>query len=204
MVWMRTYCSRGPAWRSEIAAHLDKEYEFETSAIERGVSSVVLAQCLTICRNSLYQLLLPLLFTTVVMSSAFAFTATPQPHLDSVDLICLPPLDRHDANPVIRIHVTAQFDEDMNVTQLDVVHWLFDGAQHNRSDQYTNDFLGRKTGHLDWNWRGTWVKNSSVKMIGHLYFNNQGWFYEEIQFANDRLSFDIISPCEEYRQREKL
>ncbi len=170
---------------------------------ERGaIRSFGLAQCLAVCCNSIHHMLLPLLLAAFVIStSAFAFTATPQPHLDSVDLTCLPPLDRRDANPVIRIHVTAQFDEDMNVTQLDVVHLLFNGAEHNRSDQYTNEFLGRKNGYMEWIWRGTWIKNSSVKMIGRLYFNNLGWFYEEIQFQNSRQSFDIVSPCEESKQR---
>lgn len=168
MVWMRANCSRG-AWRRERVAY-----------------------------GNHHKRLVAILFGALAIStSAFAFTATPQPHLDSVDLTCLPPLDRRDPNPVIRIHVTAQFDEDMNVTKLDVVHLLFNGAEHNRSDQYTNDFLGRKPGYLDWSWKGTWVKNSSVTMIGHLYFNNLGWFYEETQFENYRQSFDIISPCEE-------
>ena len=83
-----------------------------------------------------------------------------------------------------RIHVTAEFDSNQNVKEFDVIHELLDDTMHNRSDQYTNAGLDHKAGYQDWYWKGTWVKNQSVTMMGHLYHNQQGWFYAETQWAN--------------------
>jgi hypothetical protein len=139
-----------------------------------------------------------ILFVAMATStSAFAFTAqAPTPIPDSVNLVCVPPLDRHDTNPDVRIHVTAEFDSgNRDVKEFDVIHELFDETTHNRSDQYTNAGLNHKTGYNDWYWTGTWVKNHSVTMIGHLYNNQQGWFYAEAQSENGNLSWVITSPC---------
>ena len=127
-----------------------------------------------------------------------AFTNPPiEPVPANVALICTPPLDHSERNPVVRIMVDATFDakaED-NVTEFNVVHELYDGAQFDRSKQYDHAVLTNKEGHKDWFWKGTWTKNIRVTMVGHLYQNNAGWFYDEAQFRDDRAINFVASPC---------
>lgn len=86
-------------------------------------------------------------------SSQAAFQATPNVPTDGISLICRPPLDRNDRNPVIRTTVNVTFQNGYEVKEFEVLHELFNGQIIDRSKQYIGT-VGHTPGMNEWFWRG--------------------------------------------------
>jgi hypothetical protein len=97
----------------------------------------------------------------------------------SVYLICRPPLDRHDSNPVVKTYVNLSFKDGYEVDDLSVIHERFNGKTVDRSKQYTGT-VAHVAGHTEWSWSGRQDQNRHISMEARVFRTaHNEWFYEE-------------------------
>jgi hypothetical protein len=99
-------------------------------------------------------------------------------------------------DPIYKIAVKLTLDDNLNVQDLKVVHHARSGAQYNRANQYPEAQLSQVPGLTDYNWTGTFAKNPSKVMKGHLLRTpDMRWRYLEQIFKNRRLDYQMESLC---------
>jgi hypothetical protein len=97
----------------------------------------------------------------------------------SVNLICRPPLDRNDRNPVVKTFVNISFKNGYEVEELSVIHERFDGQTVDRSKQYSGT-VAHVAGHTEWSWSGRQDQNRHISMEARVFRTARNeWFYEE-------------------------
>jgi hypothetical protein len=125
--------------------------------------------------------------------------AKPQPLEKNTLVECAPVQVREmksDRDPVYKISVRILFDDDLNPTDLTIIHTTISGASYNRADQYTRSNLTQTPGRTDYYWTGTWIKNPAVTMTGNLMSSTTGnWTYSEQQFKYGRPQLKMLSVC---------
>ena len=143
------------------------------------------------------KLLLATAMSVAVFGSAQAgFQAAPDIG-SSVYLVCRPPLDRNDRNPVVKTFVNLSFKNGYEVQEFTVIHELFDGRKIDRSDQYTGT-VAHVPGQNEWSWSGRLDRNRNITMEARVFRNARNeWWYEENIFNNGRSDVSIHYRCSE-------
>lgn len=146
-------------------------------------------------------LLRALALSLVLITPAYAaFENPPEKQKEEwLYLICKPPLDRKDSNPVINIDVTAHFEPDNlnRITSMDVIHHHFNGNDTDRSHQYRQTFLGNDP-EGKYFWEGINKKHSSLIMTGMLRTDRSNlWHYTEEIYRNGVKTNHIDTICTE-------
>ena len=121
------------------------------------------------------KLLLATAMSVAILGSAKAgFQAAPDIG-SSVSLVCRPPLDRNDRNPVVKTLVNLSFKNGYEVQEFTVIHELFNGRKIDRSDQYTGT-VAHVAGRNEWSWTGRLDRNRSITMEARLFRNARNEF----------------------------
>jgi hypothetical protein len=142
-------------------------------------------------------LLLATTMIVAVFGSAKAGFQAPPDIGSSVALVCRPPLDRNDRNPVVKTFVNLTFKNGYEVHEFTVIHELFNGRKIDRSDQYTGTVL-HVAGHNEWSWTGRLDRNRSITMEARVFRNARNeWWYEESVFHDGRSDVSIRYRCSE-------
>jgi hypothetical protein len=140
----------------------------------------------------------------LVALPAFAFNAAPpKPAFDptgSAYLECaivkLMPAGAAGRDPVYKVNINLNYDQNHAFQSLDVYHTLVSGRSVDRSQQYTDGATWTslpKTN--DWFWQG---KRGTSRMLGHLYHNERdGWMYVEDLFESGRHTMQAVADCHE-------
>jgi hypothetical protein len=116
---------------------------------------------------------------------------------NSVSLVCRPPLDRNDHNPVVKTFVNLSFKNGYEVQEFTVLHELFDGTTVDRSKQYTGT-VAHVPGQNEWSWSGRLDRNRRIKMEARVFRNARNeWWYEENVFDDGRSDVSIHYRCNE-------
>lgn len=133
--------------------------------------------------------------TALLGASQAAFQATPDVPTDGINLICRPPLDRNDRNPVIRTTVNVTFQNGYEVKEFEVLHELYNGQIIVRSKQYIGT-VGHSPGMNEWFWRGRLARNPQIEMMARVSCNGQNeWRYEEDIFKYGHLDSSTVFGC---------
>jgi hypothetical protein len=115
----------------------------------------------------------------------------------SVNLVCRPPLDRNDRNPVVKTVVNLSFKNGHEVQEFTVIHELFDGTTRDRSNQYTGT-VAHVAGKNEWSWSGRLDRNRHITMEARVFRNARNeWWYEENVFNDGRSDVSIHYRCDE-------
>jgi hypothetical protein len=88
----------------------------------------------------------------------------------SLYLVCRPPLDRNDHNPVVKTFVKLSFKNGHEVQEFTVIHELFDGTKVDRSNQYTGT-VAHVPGQNEWSWSGRLDRNRRITMEARVFRN---------------------------------
>jgi hypothetical protein len=116
---------------------------------------------------------------------------------NSVSLVCRPPLDRKDRNPVVKTLVELSLKGGHDVQEFTVIHELFDGTKRDRSNQYTGT-VGHVPGKNEWSWSGRSIRNPHITMEARLFRTARNdWRYEESIFRDGRPDVSIDFHCDE-------
>jgi hypothetical protein len=140
-----------------------------------------------------------ILFSTVGHAQFRAKRFDIQPN-QAVQLECAPvkitPRDR-DRDPVYKIDVDLEFDNNSNIDSLNVVHTTMDGNVYIRSDQYNQTGLSQPIPYrTKWIWRGVWKKHSNFVMLGDVTRSAAGtWTYTETLLRNGAVNMVMESRC---------
>jgi hypothetical protein len=133
---------------------------------------------------------------TVLGTAQAGFQAAPDIG-SGVYLVCRPPLDRTDRNPVIKTFVNLTFKNGYEVQEFTVIHELFDGTTRDRSNQYTGT-VSHVPGKNEWSWSGRLDRNRSITMEARVFRNARNdWWYEENIFHDRRSDVSIRYRCNE-------
>ena len=136
------------------------------------------------------------LVMTILGMAQGGFQAAPDVG-SSVYLVCRPPLDRNDRNPVVKTFVNLTFKSGHEVQDFTVIHELFNGRKIDRSDQYTGT-VAHVPGHNEWSWSGRSDRNPRITMEARVFRNtrNELWYEEDIS-RNGRPETSIHFRCSE-------
>ena len=107
------------------------------------------------------------------------------------------PKENNDSDPIYKINITLYW-QDKKLSSMDVALTSVQGNTYTRSDQYTHDELFQKmweNGSLVIRWRGRWIKNTNVVMVGSLWKNNDKYVYNEIQYRSGKKASDMNAMC---------
>jgi hypothetical protein len=143
------------------------------------------------------KLLLATTMIVAVFGSAKAGFQAPPDIGSSVYLVCRPPLDRTDHNPVVKTFVNLTFKNGYEVKDFTVLHELFDGTKVDRSSQYTGT-VAHVPNQNEWSWSGRLDRNRSITMEARVFRNTRNeWWYEENVFHDGRSDVSIRYRCSE-------
>jgi hypothetical protein len=112
--------------------------------------------------------------------------------IDSVVLLCTPPIDFREADPIVRTYVAFNADQ-TTVEAMSINHEARSGVRYDRFQQY--DF---KVGVFDgmYGWTGVYLNKASVIMSGAAYVATDGlWYYRERLWENGIAKWDHTIPC---------
>lgn len=142
-----------------------------------------------------------LLFVTAMsvtaLGTAQAGFQAPPDIGSSVNLVCRPPLDRSDPNPVVKTIVDLTFKNGHEVQEFNVLHQRFDGTTVDRSNQYTGT-VAHVPDHNEWSWSGRLDRNRHITMEARVFRNARNeWWYEENVFNDGRSDVSIHYRCSE-------
>ena len=115
--------------------------------------------------------------------------------VSDIVLLCTPPLDRKDRNPVTKISVGFEYDwTHRRVVSMDINHQFYYGGFVNRFQQYGNVKLGFDG--TIFGWTGVLMRNPAENMAGGVFIGEgERWYYREKHWKNGVADFDITSPC---------
>jgi hypothetical protein len=148
-------------------------------------------------RIDMKKILLATAMSVAVFGSAKAGFQAPPDIGSSVSLVCRPPLDRTDRDPVVKTFVTLSFKNGYEVQEFTVIHELFNGRKIDRSDQYTGT-VAHVPGQNEWSWTGRLDRNRSITMEARVFRNARNeWWYEESVFHDGRSDVSIRYRCSE-------
>jgi hypothetical protein len=79
------------------------------------------------------------------------------------------------------------------------VHTLTDGKEADRTEQYVDPVVRERdiAGGAEATWRGKYIRDPSIKMVGSLAVKKRYAIYTERQFKHDRLAWTLVSRCHE-------
>ena len=141
-------------------------------------------------------LLVTAMSVSVLGTAQAGFQAAPDIG-SGVYLVCRPPLDRNDRNPVVKTFVNLTFKNGYEVQEFTVIHELFDGTTRDRSNQYTGT-VAHVPGKNEWSWSGRLDRNRHITMEARVFRNARNeWWYEENVFDNGRSDVSIHYRCSE-------
>lgn len=146
---------------------------------------------------------------TSLAQAGFDSTVEPWENQGGVYLECVPPLDRRDSNPTVRIRVSIIFkqttpgapagqDYTTEPKSMEVFHELYDTTLIDRTEQYKGGKMWTVPNRYDWYWSGALAKIPSVTMVGRVTRDVTGkWTYTENQFKNGDANWPkpITSRC---------
>jgi hypothetical protein len=142
------------------------------------------------------KLLLTAMSVAVLGTAQGGFQAPPDIG-SNLYLVCRPPLDRNDRNPVVKTVVNLTFKNGHEVQDFTVIHELFNGRKIDRSDQYTGT-VAHVPNHTEWSWSGRLDRNRSITMEARVFRNDRNeWWYEEDISKNGRPETSIRFRCSE-------
>lgn len=106
------------------------------------------------------------------------------------------PTPQRDPDPVYKINIDLQLDDNGRPTNLGVYHTTRSGKSYDRSEQYTNGNVWQTSGKLEWYWSGLHVRGLVQRMVGELYHNDRdGWMYLETITKNNRVEYRMLADC---------
>lgn len=129
---------------------------------------------------------------------AFENRSTPWVNPGFMALNCAPPLDRTEANPVVRIRVAMSFQDNSDALRsMDVFHEFHNMSQVDRSTQYRGDRLWQEPGRTDWYWTGTLIRTPAITMTGRAWRDlNDKWWYQETLHKNGVVTWRNRALCQ--------
>jgi hypothetical protein len=138
--------------------------------------------------------------SVAVLGTAQAGFQAPPDIGSNVYLVCRPPLDHNDRNPVVKTVVNLTFKNGHEVQDFTVIHELFDGRKIDRSDQYTGT-VAHVPGHNEWSWSGRSDRNPHITMEARVFRDARNeWWYQENVFDNGRSNGAIHFRCNENQE----
>jgi hypothetical protein len=128
-----------------------------------------------------------------VMPAPAPVPVMPAPAIKSYKLICVPPRDPRESDPIARIHVEVTLvPPDMKA----IVHESYSGRTYNRAAQYTNITVAG-AGDSRVIWRGTLISNPLLSIVSVVYLNqNDQFFYVETHYRGASMTGTMTAPCE--------
>jgi hypothetical protein len=132
----------------------------------------------------------------VIASPALAqFKKAEPPRLDdftALECAIVNATDRDWKDPVYKIDVSLTFNQGQ-ISEMWVQHTSMSGSTYVRSDQYAQASIWQKQNVMEWYWKGVRGNNT---MVGEVWHNDQGWWYSERLFKQDRLTeYQMVSHC---------